>query len=68
MTNIREKLIALVEQGNKKYFDPRVPGTRCSIIADYLLANGVTIQEPPTASAISVETVSAYLQHKLDEW
>ena len=68
MPNIREKLLTLVEQGNKKYFDPTVPGTRCSIIADHLFANGVTIQESPGIQVIPVETVSAYLQQKLDEW
>lgn len=68
MADIREKMVELVEQGNKKYFDPTVPGTRCSIIADHLLANGVIIQAPSPAPVIPVETVSAYLQQKLDEW
>ena len=44
-TREKEKLIELVEQGYNKYANPNCEGDLFAVIADHLIANGVTVQK-----------------------
>lgn len=43
---VREKLIDLIEQGYNKYFNPNCGGDFFAVVADNLIANGVTVGKP----------------------
>ena len=45
MPNTREKLIELIISGHQKYYEPDSVGNTYEVIADHLIANGVTVQE-----------------------
>ena len=45
VTVMREKLIELVKQGYNKYFNPNWAVDFFAMIADHLIANGVTVQK-----------------------
>ena len=45
MADIKEKLIEFVEQGYNKYANPNCEGDLFAVIADHLIANGVTVQQ-----------------------
>ena len=61
MDNTREKLIELVEQGYNKYFNPNCIGDLFAVIADHLIANGVTVQKWIPVSERLPEIGDSYL-------
>ena len=54
MPNTREKLIESIEQGYNKYFNPNCGGDLFAVIADHLIANGVTLANQVASSSKQV--------------